>query len=43
MSQKKLSPPADQPSSSSPSDAGGRRKRPSFRNVVLEVMNFRKF
>ncbi|GJQ94175.1 calmodulin-binding protein 60 A isoform X1 [Tanacetum coccineum] len=43
MSQKKLSPPPDQPSSSSPSDAAGHRKRPSFRNVVLEVMNFRKF
>lgn len=42
MSQKKASPPQEQPSASSP-DAGGRRKRPSFRNVVLEVMNFRKF
>ncbi|XP_076908317.1 calmodulin-binding protein 60 A-like isoform X1 [Bidens hawaiensis] len=34
--------PPEQPSSSS-SDAGRSRKRPSFRNVVLEVMNFRKF
>ncbi|KAL7604014.1 hypothetical protein Lser_V15G17199 [Lactuca serriola] len=42
MSQKKPSPPQEQPSASS-SDVGGRRKRPSFRNVVLEVMNFRKF
>lgn len=42
MSQKKASPPSEQPSASS-SDASGRRKRPSFRNVVLEVMNFRKF
>lgn len=42
MSQKKVSPPPDQPSSSS-SDASGRRKLTSFRNVVLEVMNFRKF
>lgn len=42
MSQKKASPPPDQPSASS-SDVNSRRKRPSFRNVVLEVMNFRKF
>ncbi|KAJ0709166.1 putative CALMODULIN-BINDING PROTEIN60 [Helianthus annuus] len=45
MSQKKPSPspPPEQPSSSSSSDDTRRRKRPSFRNVVLEVMNFRKF
>ncbi|MFS7971823.1 hypothetical protein Hanom_Chr09g00837391 [Helianthus anomalus] len=45
MSQKKPSPspPPEQPSSSSSSDETRRRKRPSFRNVVLEVMNFRKF
>ncbi|KAL4584974.1 hypothetical protein LXL04_009587 [Taraxacum kok-saghyz] len=41
MSQKKASPPQELPSASS-SDACGRRKRPSFRNVVLEVMNFSK-
>ncbi|XP_076960536.1 calmodulin-binding protein 60 A-like [Bidens hawaiensis] len=40
MSQKKPLSPPEQPSSS---DAGRSRKRPSFRNVVLEVMNFRKF
>nr|XP_043615175.1 calmodulin-binding protein 60 A-like [Erigeron canadensis] len=40
MSQKKKeSPPPEQPSCSSP----GRRKLPTFRSVVLEVMNFRKF
>ncbi|KAK1433799.1 hypothetical protein QVD17_10716 [Tagetes erecta] len=38
----KSSPPPEQPSSSS-SDDNRRRKRPSFRNVVREVMNFRKF
>ncbi|KAI3785755.1 hypothetical protein L1987_44880 [Smallanthus sonchifolius] len=42
MSQKKASPPPEQPSSSS-SDDSRRRKRPSFKNVVREVMNLRKF
>ncbi|KAL8250419.1 hypothetical protein R6Q59_034112 [Mikania micrantha] len=41
MSQKKAVDPPEQPSSSS-SDDSRPRKRPSFRNVVLEVMNFRK-
>ncbi|KAL8225950.1 hypothetical protein R6Q57_018507 [Mikania cordata] len=35
-----VSRPEDEPEYSSPPDAGGRRKRPSFRNAVLEVMKF---